>query len=124
MKNNWKTIVLMSLNGAGVDEKEADLQIRVITPMMEEYLAEQKKEWAGSIKKNFESQCSLTVDSRCKYWLRDDDDYEFVIIIISPVSLSCPIACSFVFPIVVPCWNCISTIKFDGVSSLGTSSHL
>lgn len=45
MKNNWKTIVLMALNGAGVDEKEADLQIRVITPMMEEYLAEQKKEW-------------------------------------------------------------------------------
>jgi len=44
MKNNWKTIVLMALNGAGVDEKDADLQIRVITPMMEEYLAEQKKE--------------------------------------------------------------------------------
>ncbi len=49
MKNNWKTIILMALNGAGVDEKDADLQIRVITPMMEEYLAEQKKEWMEEI---------------------------------------------------------------------------
>lgn len=54
--NNWETIVLMALNGAGVDEKEADLQIRVITPMMEEYIAEQKKELVN------EAIETLTVD--------------------------------------------------------------
>lgn len=41
---NWKTIVLMALNGSGVNEQEARMQIRVIEPMMEEYLAEQRKE--------------------------------------------------------------------------------
>lgn len=44
MKNNWKTIVLMALNGSGVNESDALMQIRVIEPMMEEYIAEQKKE--------------------------------------------------------------------------------
>jgi len=35
----WETIVLMAMNGAGVEEKEAKTQIRVITPMMKEWLS-------------------------------------------------------------------------------------
>lgn len=60
MKNNWKTIVLMALNGSGVNESDAVMQIRVIDPMMEEYLAEQKKELMESVSSWIAEGCAET----------------------------------------------------------------
>lgn len=43
MTQDWKTIVLMALNGSGVSESEALMQIRVIEPMIGEYLKEERE---------------------------------------------------------------------------------
>ena len=74
----WERQIATSYSELSEQEKEYDrVEVRKYLPMVESLLEKQKKELMESIKKNFESQCSLTVDSRCKYWLRDDDDYEF-----------------------------------------------
>lgn len=44
LEDKIQTIVLMALNGAGVEEKEAEMQARVILPMIQEAISEAREE--------------------------------------------------------------------------------